>query len=213
MRKATKTVATWFGIAAGGAGIEHGIFEILQGSTPPESLMIVSIGPPCVPEVAWNACEPAMTIIPNFLITGILATIIGLAILVWAIFFVQHKFGGWGLIMLSLLLLLFGGGIFPPVIGIVGGMAGVKINKLLVGKQLTNLTLFAAKLWPWPLVIFMIWIIGQWIVGYFFNDFMGQAMYFGLVLIFITLPLSVYSAYADDLRSALEGEKNVSIHQ
>jgi hypothetical protein len=209
MRKATKTVATWFGIAAGGAGIEHGVFEILQGvarpSTQPEGLMIASMGPPCVPEKIWNACEPAMTIIPDFLITGILATMIGLVILIWSIFFIQRKYGGLGLILLSVALLLFGGGIFPPVIGIVGGIAGVKINKPLTGKQLGSLTRFTAKLWPWPLVIFLGWIIGQWLVGYFFNDFMQQAMYFGLVLIFVTLPLSVYSAYAVDLRSALEG--------
>ena len=85
MRKATKTVATWFGIAAGIAGIEHGYFEILQGNTKPEGLMIPSMGPPCVPEEVWNACEPAMTIIPNFLITGILAVIIGLFVLIWSI--------------------------------------------------------------------------------------------------------------------------------
>ena len=210
MRKATKTVATWFGIAAGGAGIEHGIFEILQGSSQPEGLMIASIGPPCVPEEAWNACEPAMTIIPNFLITGILATIIGLIILIWSIFFIQRKYGGLGLLLLSIVLLLFGGGLFPPLIGIVGSIAGVKINKSLTVKQPGAITRFAAKLWPWPLVIFLVWILGQWVLGYFFNDFMQQAMYFGLVLIFITLPLSVYCAYTVDLRSALEGEKNVS---
>jgi len=209
MRKATKTVATWFGIAAGGAGIEHGIFEILQGNTTPDNLMITSMGPPCVPEEIWNACEPAMTIIPNFLITGILATIIGLAILVWAILFIQRKYGGLGFILLSIALLLFGGGLFPPLIGIVGGVAGVKVNKSLTGKQLGAITRLAAKLWPWPLVIFLSWIIGQWVLGYFFNDFMQQAMYFGLVLIFVTLPLSVYSAYAVDLQSTLEGDKNV----
>ena len=38
MRKATKTVAMWFGIVAGIAGLEHGYFEILQGNTRPASL-------------------------------------------------------------------------------------------------------------------------------------------------------------------------------
>lgn len=211
MRKATKTVATWFGIAAGGAGIEHGIFEILQGNTQPESLMIASMGPPCVPDEIWNACEPAMTIIPNFLITGILAVIVGLAILIWSIFFVQRKYGGVGLILLSIVLLLFGGGIFPPVIGIIGGIAGIKVNKPFGDKQPGSLTRFAAKLWPWPLVIFIVWILGQWVVGYFFNEFLQKNMIYGVILILVTLPLSVYSAYAHDLRSTLEGEKNVPI--
>jgi hypothetical protein len=167
--------------------------------------MIASIGPPCVPEEVWNACEPAMTVIPNFLLTGILAVVIGLLVLVWSAAFVGRKNGGVVLILLSVALLLFGGGLFPPLIGIVGGVAGLKINKPLTGKQVKGLVGGAARLWPWPLVIFMVWIVGQWPAGYFFNDFMQMAMYFGLFLIITTLPLSVYSAYAHDLQIAAKG--------
>ena len=126
MRKATKTVAAWLGVAAGIAGVEHGVFEIMQGSTKPEGLVIASIGPPCVPEQAWNGCEPAMTIIPNFLVSGILSVVIGLVILIWSVWFVGRKNGGIVLILLSILLLLFGGGFFPPLIGMVGGAAGLQ---------------------------------------------------------------------------------------
>jgi hypothetical protein len=206
MRKATRTVATWFGVAAGTAGIEHGYFEILQGNTKLQSLMIASIGPPCVPEKAWNACEPAMTIIPNFLLTGILAVVIGLLVLIWSAAFVGRKNGGTVLILLSVALLLFGGGLFPSLIGIVGGVAGMKINKSIKEEQVKGLVRSAARLWPWPLVIFMVWIVGQWPAGYFFNDFMQKAMYFGLFLIFATLPLSVYTAYAHDVQTAQKGE-------
>ena len=206
MRKGTKTVATWFGIAAGIAGIEHGYFEILQGNTNPESLMIASIGHPCVPEEVWNACEPAMTVIPNFLLTGILAVVIGLLVLVWSAAFIERKNGGVVLILLSVALLLFGGGLFPPLIGIVGGVAGMKINKPVGGRQSNGPVQGVAKLWPWPLVIFLVWIIGQWPAGYFFNAFMQKAMYFGLFLIFVTLPLSVYTAYAYDVQTSPEGE-------
>jgi hypothetical protein len=199
MRKATKTVATWFGIVAGGAGIEHGIFEILRGNTRPEGIMIESMGPPCVPEEIWNACEPAMTIIPNFLITGILAVMIGLVVLIWSIFFIQRKYGGTVLILLSIAMLLFGGGIFPPVIGIIGGVAGVKINKSIPGKQPSSTLKFMSRLWPWPLVIFISWVLGQWAVGYFFNDFLLKYMIYGVILILVTLPLSVYAAYAHDM--------------
>jgi len=163
--------------------------------------MIASIGPPCVPEEIWNACEPAMTVIPNFLITGILAVIFGLLILIWSIAFIQRKYGGAVLILLSIALLLFGGGLFPPLIGIVGGIAGLTINKPLGDKQPGSVLQYMAKLWPWPLVIFMTWVLGQWIVGYFFNDFMQQAMFFGVFLILAALPLSVFTAYAYDVRS------------
>ena len=202
MRKATKTVAAWFGVVAGIAGLEHGYFEILQGNTKPESLMIVSIGPPCVPEEIWNTCEPAMTVIPNFLITGILSVIIGLLILAWSLAYVQRKNGGVVLIILSVVLLLFGGGLFPPLIGIVGGAAGTKINKPLSGKQPGSFLRFAAKLWPWPLVIFLVWVLGQIPVGYFFNDFLQSIMGIGLVVILTMQPVSVYSAYAHDAHIA-----------
>jgi hypothetical protein len=157
-----------------------------------------SMGSPCVPEKIWNACEPAMSILPNFLITGILTVILGLLIIVWSVAFVQRKNGGVILILLSVALLLFGGGFFPPLIGIVGGAAGTKINKPLTGKP-GSVTRFAAKLWPWPLIIFIVWILGQFPVGYFFNDFLTSIMGFGLLLILASLPLSVYTAYAHDV--------------
>ncbi len=201
MRKATKTVATWFGVAAGIAGLEHGYFEILQGNTKPEGLMIFSMGPPCDPEAIWNRCEPAMTVIPDFLLTGILAVILSLAILAWSLRFLQRKHGGRILILLSVALLLFGGGLFPPLIGLIGGAAGTKINRPLSGKP-GSLTRFAAKLWPWPLVLFLVWVFGQFPVGYFFNDFLQSIMWFGLFLIVVMLPVSVYSAYAHDVHNA-----------
>ena len=151
MRKATKTVAMWLGIAAGLAGLEHGYFEILQGNTRPPSLAFPSMGPPCDPAVAWNACEPAMSILPSFLLTGILALLLGLAIIVWSAAFVQRRHGGLVLILLSIALLLFGGGLFPPLIGVIGGAAGTQINRPLRGKP-GRVTRTAARLWPWPLV-------------------------------------------------------------
>jgi len=197
MRKATRIVASSLGIVAGIAGLEHGYFEILQGKAHPAGLMILSMGPPCAPEAVWNGCEPAMTLLPSFLITGILSVILGLLILVWSAGFVQRKYGGWVLILLSVALLLFGGGIFPPLIGLAGGAAGTQINKPLT-KEPGKYARWAAKLWPWPLVIFLVWVLGQFPLGHFFNDFLKSIMGFGLLLILTTLPLSVYTAYADD---------------
>ena len=59
--------------------------------------------------------EPAMTIIPNLLVTGILAIIFGLFIVIWAAVFVPKKNGGAVLFLLSIILLLVGGGFcFAP---------------------------------------------------------------------------------------------------
>ena len=206
MRKATKTVTKWFGITAGIAGMEHGYFEILRGNTVPEGLMILSIGPPCIPEEVWNACEPAMTIIPNFLITGIIALIIGLMILLWSIFFIEHKYGGGILILLSINLLLFGGGLFPPLIGFIGGMAGTKIHKPITREPHGRILNLMARIWPWPLVIFLVWVFGQWLVGSFFNDFLQEIMIYGVLLILVMLLISIFSAYAYDVNEVADLE-------
>ena len=197
MRKATKTVATWLGVVAGIAGFEHGYFAFIQGNTPIPGLAFPSWGPPCVPEEIWHSCEPAMSIIPNFLITGILAMLFSLALIVWAGWFVQRRHGGWVQMALAVLLLLFGGGFFPPIIAFVGGLAGTQINRPLSG-QPSRLTRFAARLWPWSLVIFVAWTLGQFPVGHFFNDFLTSIMYLSLLVILTSLPLAVYTAYAYD---------------
>ena len=198
MRKTTRIVATTVGLLAGIAGSGHGVTEILQGNIRPASFMFASIGAPCLPDKAWHACEPAMTLLPNLLAAGILTVIIALLVIVWSAAFVQRKNGGIILILLSVVLLLAGGGFFPPVIGIIGGLAGTGINKPLSGKPAGKLECLMAKIWLWPLAILVIWSIGQYAVGYFFNDFLKSIMGFALLLILIPLPLSVYGGYAHD---------------
>ena len=207
MRKATRISATVLGLTAGVAGIEHGIFEILQGSTRPEGLVIVSIGPPCVQELSWNQCEPAMTVIPSFLITGILAVIFGLIVSVWSALFVQKRQGGLVLILLCIPLLLFGGGFFPPLIGLIAGLLGTRIHKALNpegNRLLGGLLRFLAILWPWVLAIYVSWVFGQWVIGHFFNDWLLAHGYLIIVMVLGSLLLTVVAAYAHDLRRATE---------
>jgi hypothetical protein len=207
MRRATRISATVLGLTAGVAGIEHGIFEVLQGNTRPEGLMISSIGPPCVPELSWNQCEPAMTVIPSFLITGILAIVLGLIVAVWSAFFVQKKRGGLVLILLCVPLLLFGGGIFPPVIGTIAGALGTRIHKPLnpEGSRLSGgLLRSLALLWPWWLALYVVWVLGQWVIGHFFNDWLLANGYLIIVMVLGSLLLTVITTYARDLYEAAE---------
>ncbi len=198
MRKATKTVAMWFGITAGLATLEHGYFEILQGNVRPPGLMFPSWGEAvCDPVRMWHACEPAMSILPSFLLSGILTIFLSLGLIVWTVWFIQRRHAGWVQMTLAVLLLLFGGGFFPPIIAFVGGLAGIRINRPLNGKP-GGLIRFTARLWPWSLVIFLVWTVGQFPFGYFFNDLLKSIMVFGVLVILGSLVLSVYSAYAHD---------------
>jgi hypothetical protein len=198
MRKATKTVSLSLGVLSGIAAMVHGYFEILQGNTRPPSLVFASWGANiCDPALLWHACEPAMSILPDFLATGILTIIISLAVIVWSVRFIHGKYGGLGLIMLSIILLLFGGGFIPPLIGLIGGAAGTQINRPLAGNPGT-LTRLAARLWPFPLVLLITWLFAQFPIGYFFNDILKSIMGWVMLFIITFLPLSVYTGYARD---------------
>lgn len=154
MNKATiinvATLGTIFGIS----GMSHGFFETLQGDVPTHGLFIFAIGEA---QKMWpHGNEPAFTIIPNFLLTGIAAMIVGLTIIIWSLGFVHKKNGPIVFILLFILLLMVGGGVaqilFFPFIWLVS----TRINQPLVWwrKVLpSKLQGPLAKVWPWFLVV------------------------------------------------------------
>jgi|TARA_B100000315_G_C14558281_1_gene579283 hypothetical protein len=114
-----------FGIAAVLLGVFHGYFETQQGSVAPSSIFINAIGgTDCEP-----SCFPAMTIIPNFLVAGIVTILVGTVMFGWVIFRLKDKKGGIGLIILSLIFLLTGGGYLAPTLSTIGGVLGIFIKK------------------------------------------------------------------------------------
>jgi hypothetical protein len=122
MRK-LKAALMGVGIFAGVGGATHGPGEILQGNVAPTDVMIKAW-----PSLTALNGEPAMTIIPNFIIAGIVTIIIGLLVAVWAGKFVERKTGGLELTFLSIVMLLVGGGIVPPFFGVAAGILGVVLN-------------------------------------------------------------------------------------
>jgi hypothetical protein len=125
MKKLSKTrvAASAIGIFAGVGGASHGPGEMLQGNIAPSGIMIEAW-----PELTALGGEPAMTIIPSLLVTGVLTIIFGLLVAIWAGKFVSRKNDGMVLILLSIIMLLVGGGIVPPLFGIAAGIIGALIN-------------------------------------------------------------------------------------
>ena len=122
MRK-LRIAASAIGVFAGLGGASHGPGEILQGNLAPSDVMIKAW-----PSLTALGGEPAMTIVPNFIVTGVLAIIFGLLVATWAGIYVERKNGGILLILLSIVMLLVGGGIVPPFFGIVAGIIGALVN-------------------------------------------------------------------------------------
>jgi hypothetical protein len=153
MNRATKTIAATMGILLGVSGLDHGFFEVLQGSTPTGGLFIQAIGP----QHQWwkYGGEEAFTIVPNFLITGILVILIGIAMIVWSVRWLHRANGLRGFSILAVLLFLLGGGIAAPVVFFPAGLAvASRINKPLTWWRRilpAGLRRVLAKIWPYTL--------------------------------------------------------------
>jgi hypothetical protein len=111
MNRATKTIVSTIGVILAIAGLAHGIPEILQGNKPTGGLIIQAIGP----EMNLWGTEEAFTIVPNFLVTGLLVAALSIALIVWSVGFAHHKHGATVLGLLFVGLFLFGGGIAAQV--------------------------------------------------------------------------------------------------
>jgi hypothetical protein len=107
---ATHVIATTIGVVLGlFSGVNHGFFEILQGNTPTGGLVVNAIGEA---QRFWpEGTEPAFTLIPNFMVTGLLSMIVGVTIAIWSIWFLPTKHGRTVFFGLFILLFLVGGGI------------------------------------------------------------------------------------------------------
>lgn len=154
MNKATRINVAILGTIFGISGMSHGFFETLQGNVPTLGLFIFAIGEA---QKMWShGNEPAFTLIPNFLITGIAAMLVGLAIIVWSIGFVHRKNGPPVLLLLFILLLVVGGGVaqilFFPFIWLVS----TRINQPLFWWRRTlpaRIQRPLARSWTWFLAM------------------------------------------------------------
>lgn len=106
----TRFSASVIAILLGMSGfLNHGLFEILQGNRPTNGFFIEAIGEA---HRFWiHGTEAAFTLIPNYLITGIFTMLVSVAIIVWAVEFMNKKYGATIFLLLMILLTLVGGGI------------------------------------------------------------------------------------------------------
>ena len=138
-------------LAALGAvgGVLHGISEILQGNRPPTDIAL-RIG--------------AFTVIPNYLITGICAVVVGTCILVWTLARIDRRWGPTLYLSLSVVLTLVGGGVAMIPGSILAWAVSTRIRQPL---SWWNNTLSVqakrslSKLWPMAFSIgFGLFVVG-----------------------------------------------------
>lgn len=131
MNRATRINVTTIGVIFGISGMTHGFSETLQGNTPTGGLFINAIAAGSSWTRWTEGGEGAFTIIPNFLLTGILAMLFGLAIIIWSVGFVQKQHGPLVYLLLFIVLFLVGGGIGQVVFFIPAWAVATRLHKPL----------------------------------------------------------------------------------
>jgi MFS family permease len=212
----TRVVASTLGALVGLAGIDHGIFEILQGPVTPSSFMIAAIGPD---QRFWIfGEETALTIVPSFLISGILSVILGIIVTIWAIWFIDRKHGGWILLLLSVALFLVGGGFAPIFLAIIASLTATRIYKPLKFWRVVlpgDIRSFLAKIWLVVLISFVVAFVISVVIAIFglpltlfFDDetALGYLNSFSYLMVGLML-LSSLTGFAHDLQTQVGKSK------
>jgi hypothetical protein len=157
VRNATRTIVSTLGVFIGIGGIDHGFLETLHGNIPTSGFMINALGEGNNWTLWKQGGEGAFTVIPNFLLTGIVSIIVSLLIIIWSIGFIHRKEGSQLFLLLGFLLFLVGGGVAQVLFIILAWAVSTRINKPLTWwrKILTkNIRGTIAKLWLGSLIVF-----------------------------------------------------------
>lgn len=203
MMNATRRTTTAYGVVLAIAGMEHGVGEVLQGNKAPDAIGILSW--PDSEHYEILAWEPAMTIIPNLLISGILTILLSILIIFWTVRYIHTKYGPLVLFGMLVLLLLVGGGYGPPIMGFIVVIFSTKINsdhKWLRTSFSDNLRNKLAKLWPYSLTVGILAYFSLWpgmvILSMLFGIADALLMATMTILAFTLLILSLGSSLVHD---------------
>ncbi len=203
MNKATTTLFLTLGALAGIMGIEHGIGEALEGYRPTDGMFILSWPDSAFFEIMSG--EPAMTIIPNYLITGLLAIFFSAVFLV---VLVKSGLDGKATIILPallILMLLTGGGFGPPIVGMIAVLIALKRNSPLKtwSKLPSKLHNVLSILWPWSFGLCLIgWLMlfpGAALVAFFTGINDALLMMIPILVAFAFIPTTLFLGFSRDI--------------
>lgn len=153
MNKSTRITVAVFGVLAGLVGAEHGLGALLQGNVEPESIFIQSWAGVEAFEILNG--EPAMTFVPNLFGAGMVTLLVSAAYVLWSIVSVHRKWGPLGMLVLTVTLLLVGGGFGPPLIGFLLCLVATRIRHELTWwrRRSERSRRVLGGIWPWSFTL------------------------------------------------------------
>ena len=203
MNPSTRILYLTLAIIAGIMGIEHGIGEMLQGYRPTESVFILSW--PGSPFFKIMSGEPAMTIVPNYLITGLLAILFSASFLVVFIKSRLNKQAITILFILLILMLLTGAGFGPPVVGLIAVLIALKRNSPLKtwNKLPVRVHRILFVLWPWVFGLCLFgWLMlfpGAALIAFFTGNDSAYLMIIPILIAFGLIPVTLFMGFSRDI--------------
>jgi hypothetical protein len=203
MNKATTTLYLTLGILAGIMGIEHGIGEVLEGNRPTDGVFILSWPDSAFFEIMTG--EPAMTVIPNYLATGLLAIFFSCIFLAVLVRPGLDKRAIMILFALLLLMLLAGGGFGPPILGLIAVLIALKRDSPLRtwSKLPAKLHSVLSTLWPWSFGLCLAgWLMlfpGAALIAFFTGTDNALLMVIPILVAFAFIPITLLLGFSRDV--------------
>lgn len=203
MNKATTKLFLTLGILAGIMGIEHGIGEVLEGNRPTDGVFILSWPDSAFFEIMSG--EPALTIVPNFLITGVLAIFFSSLFLIVV---VKSNLDGKSISLLFALLffmLLTGGGFGPPILGTIAVLIALKSKSTLKlwSKLPVKIHSGLSRLWPWSFGLCLLgWLMlfpGASLIVFFTGVDNALLMIVPILVAFVFIPITLVLGFSRDI--------------
>ena len=153
MNKTIRAITAVIGVLFAISGMNHGIFEVMQGNTPTSGYFIQSIGEDMQ---MWEyGTQDALTIMPTFLSAGIATVIVSVAIMIWSIWFLDTHHGASIFLLLFIALFLVGGGVAQVIFFLLAWSFATRINQSLSWWQALlskPVRKSLSKIWRWALL-------------------------------------------------------------
>jgi hypothetical protein len=170
---ATRAVASILGILLGISSVNHGLLETFQGNRRTSGFFAKALGPGRSWTVWTRGSEPAFTLVHNFLLTGVLATIAGLLLIFWPLRFIHRRHGPTIFLLLSVTSFLVGGGLAQFLLFTLNWAVATRISAPLTFWRWwmpSSMRRTLGRLWRWTLaaeVVFFLAALEIATFGYF----------------------------------------------
>jgi hypothetical protein len=151
------------------------------------------------------AGEPAMTVVPNYLVTGLLAILFSGAFLVVSVKSFVDKKAIAVLFAVLILMLLTGAGFGPPILGAIAVLIAYKIDSPLKtwSKLPSSLHRVLGKLWPWSFGLCLIgWLMmfpGAALIAFFTGLDHPLLMVMPILMAFVLVPITLLLGFSRDI--------------